>query len=61
MTMATQNNPSRAGASGNYRTRKPKDDRPPPIAKPGDMVVTAGAHALSPDQQVSLYVEPSKR
>jgi RND family efflux transporter MFP subunit len=29
--------------------------------KPGDTVVTAGAHALSPDQQVSLYVEPSKR
>ena len=29
--------------------------------KAGDTVVTAGAHALSPDQQVSLYVEPSKR
>ena len=29
--------------------------------KPGDTVVTAGAHALSPDEQVSLYVEPSKR
>ena len=29
--------------------------------KAGDTVVTAGAHVLSPDQQVSLYVEPSKR
>ena len=29
--------------------------------KPGDTVVTAGAHALSPGQHVSLYVEPSKR
>ena len=29
--------------------------------KAGDTVVTAGAHALSPDPQVSLYVEPSKR
>jgi len=29
--------------------------------KAGDTVVTAGAHALSPDQQVSLYVEPAKR
>ena len=29
--------------------------------KPGDTVVTAGAHALSPDQQVTLYVEPAKR
>ena len=29
--------------------------------KAGDTVVTAGAHVLSPDQQVTLYVEPSKR
>jgi len=29
--------------------------------KPGDSVVTAGAHVLAPDQQVSLYVEPAKR
>ncbi len=29
--------------------------------KSGDTVVTAGAHVLSPDQQVTLYVEPSKR
>ena len=29
--------------------------------KGGDTVVTAGAHVLSPGQQVTLYVEPSKR
>ena len=29
--------------------------------KAGDTVVTAGAHVLTPDQQVTLYVEPSKR
>ncbi len=29
--------------------------------KTGDTVVTAGAHVLSPGQQVSLYVEPTKR
>ena len=29
--------------------------------KSGDTVVTAGAHVLVPDQQVTLYVEPSKR
>jgi len=27
----------------------------------GDVVVTAGAHVLSPNQQVTLYVEPTKR
>lgn len=29
--------------------------------KTGDTVVTAGAHVLTPGQQVSLYVEPTKR
>jgi RND family efflux transporter MFP subunit len=29
--------------------------------KAGDTVVTAGAHTLTPGQQVSLYVEPTKR
>jgi RND family efflux transporter MFP subunit len=29
--------------------------------KAGDTVVTAGAHVLTPGQQVSLYVEPTKR
>ena len=29
--------------------------------KAGDTVVTAGAHTLNPGQQVSLYVEPTKR
>jgi len=29
--------------------------------KSGDTVVTAGAHVLNPDQQVTLYVEPTKR
>jgi hypothetical protein len=29
--------------------------------KAGDTVVTAGAHVLQPGQQVTLYVEPSKR
>jgi len=29
--------------------------------KAGDTVVTAGAHVLTPGQQVTLYVEPSKR
>jgi membrane fusion protein, multidrug efflux system len=29
--------------------------------KSGDTVVTAGAHVLTPGQQVSLYVEPTKR
>jgi RND family efflux transporter MFP subunit len=29
--------------------------------KPGDTVVTAGAHVLAPNQQVTLYVEPTKR
>ena len=29
--------------------------------KSGDTVVTAGAHTLNPGQQVSLYVEPTKR
>jgi len=29
--------------------------------KSGDTVVTAGAHVLSPNQQVTLYVEPTKR
>jgi multidrug efflux pump subunit AcrA (membrane-fusion protein) len=29
--------------------------------KTGDTVVTAGAHVLTPGQQVTLYVEPSKR
>jgi RND family efflux transporter MFP subunit len=29
--------------------------------KAGDSVVTAGAHTLAPGQQVSLYVEPTKR
>ncbi|HEY9024804.1 MAG TPA: efflux RND transporter periplasmic adaptor subunit [Burkholderiaceae bacterium] len=29
--------------------------------KTGDTVVTAGAHVLSPGQQVTLYVEPTKR
>jgi len=29
--------------------------------KAGDTVVTAGAHVLTPGQQVSLYIEPSKR
>jgi len=29
--------------------------------KAGDTVVTAGAHVLSPGQQVTLYVEPTKR
>jgi RND family efflux transporter MFP subunit len=29
--------------------------------KTGDTVVTAGAHVLNPDQQVTLYVEPTKR
>ena len=29
--------------------------------KPGDTVVTAGAHVLTPGQQVTLYVEPTKR
>ena len=29
--------------------------------KAGDTVVTAGAHTLTPGQQVTLYVEPSKR
>jgi len=29
--------------------------------KAGDTVVTAGAHVLSHDQHVTLYVEPSKR
>jgi ATP-binding cassette subfamily B protein len=41
MTTATQQNPppasDRAGASGQYRTRPPKDDRPAPIAQPGDI------------------------
>ena len=29
--------------------------------KTGDTVVTAGAHVLTPGEQVSLYVEPTKR
>jgi membrane fusion protein, multidrug efflux system len=29
--------------------------------KSGDTVVTAGAHVLTPGQQVTLYVEPTKR
>jgi multidrug efflux system membrane fusion protein len=29
--------------------------------QPGDTVVTAGAHVLTPGQQVTLYVEPTKR
>ena len=29
--------------------------------KAGDTVVTAGAHVLTPGQQVTLYVEPTKR
>jgi multidrug efflux system membrane fusion protein len=29
--------------------------------KTGDTVVTAGAHVLTPGQQVALYVEPTKR
>jgi len=29
--------------------------------KSGDTVVTAGAHVLNPDQQVTLYVEPTQR
>jgi len=29
--------------------------------KTGDTVVTAGAHVLTPGQQVTLYVEPTKR
>jgi len=29
--------------------------------KSGDTVVTAGAHVLNPGQQVTLYVEPTKR
>ena len=29
--------------------------------KPGDTVVTAGAHVLTPGQQVTQYVEPTKR
>ena len=29
--------------------------------KAGDTVVTAGAHVLTPGQQVTLYIEPSKR
>jgi membrane fusion protein, multidrug efflux system len=29
--------------------------------KSGDTVVAAGAHVLTPGQQVSLYVEPTKR
>ena len=29
--------------------------------KAGDTVVTAGAHVLTPGEQVSLYVEPTKR
>ena len=29
--------------------------------KSGDTVVTAGAHVLNPNQQVTLYVEPTKR
>ena len=29
--------------------------------KPGDVVVTAGVHVLTPGQSVSLYVEPTKR
>ena len=29
--------------------------------KTGDTVVTAGAHVLTPGQQVSLYIEPTKR
>ncbi|HEX7690448.1 MAG TPA: efflux RND transporter periplasmic adaptor subunit, partial [Burkholderiaceae bacterium] len=29
--------------------------------KAGDIVVTAGAHVLTPGQQVAFYVEPAKR
>jgi len=29
--------------------------------KPGDVVVTAGAHVLTPGQQVALYTEPAQR
>ena len=29
--------------------------------KTGDTVVTAGAHVLTPNQHVTLYVEPTKR
>jgi multidrug efflux system membrane fusion protein len=29
--------------------------------KAGDVVVTAGAHVLTPGQTVSLYIEPTKR
>jgi RND family efflux transporter MFP subunit len=29
--------------------------------KPGEVVVTAGAHVLTPGQQVTQYVEPTKR
>ena len=29
--------------------------------KSGDIVVTAGAHVLTPGQTVTFYVEPTKR